>query len=277
MKHLVLGSEGQIGTHLTNYLKSKDEEVMHFDIVRTENEDLRKYNNKLLIKEVRNCDIVHFLAFDVGGSQYMEKYQDSYDFISNNVKIINNVFDVLKDCKKPFIFASSQMSNMNHSVYGRLKSIGESYTKALNGLIVKFWNVYGYETDPEKSHVITDFIKKAKETGKIEMRTFGQEERQFLYGDDCAECLYILSKKYKEISRDKRLHITSFEWIKIAELAKLISKKFGDCPVIPGEKEDIIQKGIKNEPGDYILKFWKPKTRLDKGTEKVIGFLAIAR
>lgn len=274
MKHLVLGSEGQIGTHVTNYLKKKGEGVTHFDIVRTEDEDLRKYNNKLLLKEVGNCDIVHFLAFDVGGSKYMEKYQDSYDFISNNVKIMNNVFDVLKSYKKPFIFASSQMSNMNHSVYGRLKSIGESYTKALNGLIVKFWNVYGYETDPEKSHVITDFIKKAKETGKIEMRTSGQEERQFLYGDDCAECLYILSKKYKEIPRDKHLHITSFEWTKIIDLAKIISKYFDGCEIIPDlNQKDNIQKGIKNLPSDYILRIWQPKTGINEGINKIIKMM----
>ena len=35
------------------------------------------------------------------------------------------------------------MSNMTHSPYGILKSIGETYTRALKGLIVKFWNVYG--------------------------------------------------------------------------------------------------------------------------------------
>lgn len=274
MKYLVLGSEGQIGTHLTNYLKSKDEEVIHFDIVRTEDEDLRKYNNKLLIKEIRNCDIVHFLAFDVGGSKYMEKYQDSYDFISNNVKIMNNVFDILRKYKKPFLFASSQMSNMNHSVYGRLKSLGENYTKALDGIIVKFWNVYGYETDQEKSHVITDFIKKAKNTGKIEMRTSGKEERQFLYGDDCAECLYILSKKYNEISRDKDLHITSFEWINIIDIAEIISKQFNECKIIPNKnKKDNIQKDIKNIPSDYILKIWQPKTKISEGVNKIIKMM----
>ncbi len=198
MKHLILGSAGQVGTHLQEYLLKEGEEVIEFDIVRSENEDLRIYDNSKLEEAVDSCDIVHFLAFDVGGSEYMKKYQDTYDFISNNVKIMNSVYDLLKSTNKPFIFASSQMSNMSHSTYGLLKAIGESYAKALNGLIIKFWNVYGYEADPEKTHVITDFIEMAAKQDVIKMRTDGTEERQFLFGDDCAECMLALSQEYQE-------------------------------------------------------------------------------
>jgi nucleoside-diphosphate-sugar epimerase len=77
---------------------------------------------------------------------------------------MRNVFDVLERYKKPFVFASSQMSNMSYSPYGLAKAVGESYTKTLGGLVVKFWNVYGVEHDLDKSHVITDFIIKAKKT-----------------------------------------------------------------------------------------------------------------
>jgi nucleoside-diphosphate-sugar epimerase len=73
-----------------------------------------------------------------------------------------NVFNLLKKYNKKFIFASSTMSNMINSNYGVLKKIGESYSKSLGGIIVKFWNVYGIEKDMKKSHVITDFILNAK-------------------------------------------------------------------------------------------------------------------
>ena len=158
MKHLVLGSGGQIGFHLVSYLKSIGEEVIRFDIVEKKEQDLRVYNNLLLENVIKECDFVHFLAFDIGGSVYMEKYQDTFGFIDNNIKIMDRVFSLLKKYNKPFIFASSQMYNMSYSTYGILKAIGEKYTKSLKGLVVKFWNVYGYEKDEEKSHVITDFI-----------------------------------------------------------------------------------------------------------------------
>jgi nucleoside-diphosphate-sugar epimerase len=53
-------------------------------------------------------------------------------------------------------------------------------------MIVRLWNVYGYET--ARTHVITDFIRMARE-GRIDMRTNGKESRQFLYADDCCKCL----------------------------------------------------------------------------------------
>ena len=99
---------------------------------------------------IKRADFVHFLAFDVGGSTYLAKYQNTFDFIHNNMKLMTNTFELLREYNKPFIFASSQMSNMSFSIYG-LKAMGERYARVLGGLTVKFWNVYGIEHDPEKT------------------------------------------------------------------------------------------------------------------------------
>jgi len=270
MKHLILGSAGQVGHHLVKILKEKNEEVILFDIIDSEEQDLRIHNNKLLEEQIQKCDFVHFLAFDIGGSLYMKKYQDTYNFISNNIKIMNNTFDMLEKYKKPFIFASSQMSNMSYSTYGVLKAIGERYTDSLNGIVVKFWNVYGYEKDEEKSHVITDFIKMAKKDGVIKMRTNGLESRQFLYGDDCAECLIELSRNYDTIDRTKQLHITNFEWNTILEVASLIND-IKPCKIIPNLETDTVQLDKRNEPDPYILNFWKPKTTLKQGIQSLFN------
>ena len=73
MKHLVLGSSGQVGYHLSNVLKEQNQEVIPFDIVNSEDEDLRIYNNQLLEEKIKECDFIHFLAFDIGGSIYLAK------------------------------------------------------------------------------------------------------------------------------------------------------------------------------------------------------------
>jgi nucleoside-diphosphate-sugar epimerase len=268
MKHLVLGSSGQIGNHLVEYLKSQKEEVIEFDIERDSNEDLRIPNNSILEKKIKKCDIVHLLAFDVGGAKYLEKYQDTYHFISNNMKIMTNTFELIKKYHKPVLFASSQMSELGYSTYGQLKNIGEKMTKDLNGIIVRFWNVYGYEKDEEKSHVITDFIKMAKYNGIIKMRTDGQESRQLLYGDDCAECILILSKKYYELDRNKNYHVTNFDWIKVIDIAKIIQNISG-CKITPSIRQDQTQKNAMNNADNYILNIWKPKTTLEEGINKL--------
>jgi len=268
MKHLVLGSSGQIGGHLVKYLLSKGEQVTEYDIEYKEWQDLREGYNPSLESYIDVCDIVHFLAFDVGGAKYLEENQDKYQFIDNNMRIMVNTFDLLKRYEKPFIFASSQMAEMGYSSYGMLKALGEKITRDLGGLVVKFWNVYGYETDPNKSHVITDFIKMAKHKGVIKMRTDGTESRQFLYADDACEALLTLSKNYDKIDKNKNYSITSFKWNKVYEIANILDV-LSSCDIIPGDKTDETQRNAMNEPNDNIKKYWEPKTSLEEGIMKL--------
>ena len=69
---LVLGSSGQIGAYLTEYLRNKGHIVNEFDIVNDKQwQDLRMNNNTLLMEKVIASDFIFFLAFDVGGSRYL--------------------------------------------------------------------------------------------------------------------------------------------------------------------------------------------------------------
>lgn len=266
MKYLVLGSKGQIGIELCKFLNNKGHEVLEFDIVNSNHQDLR--NPNVLDSIISDVDFVMFLAFDVGGSRYLKKYQNTYEFIENNTKLTLYTFETLKKFNKPFIFASSQMANMSYSPYGICKSLGEIFTNSLGGLVVKFWNVYGPENDLDKSHVITDFILKAKK-GSIDMLTDGYEMRQFLHAQDCSEALEILSLEYKNIDRTKNLHITSFKWNSILEVAQII-RELIPCEINPSNETDDVQKNKKNEPDPYILNFWKPKIDLKEGINKII-------
>jgi nucleoside-diphosphate-sugar epimerase len=268
MKYLVLGSAGQIGAELCKFLKKEGHEVLTFDVADNSTQDLRIKG--MVDSLVSQSDFVMFLAFDVGGSRYLKKYQHTYDFIDNNSKLMINTFDALKSYRKPFIFASSQMSNMSYSPYGVSKALGEAYTRALGGITVKFWNVYGPEHDLEKSHVITDFILKASNYGHITMMTDGTEERQFLHAEDCSNALMILSQKYNEIDREKELHITNFEWETILEVALIISQEI-PCKITPGKDTDTVQLNKRNEPDPYVLNFWKPKISLKEGIKRIIS------
>lgn len=270
MRHLVLGSSGQIGSHLVQYLQNQGEKVLEFDIINEQYQDLRQPNNPLLESYLQHSDIVHFLAFDVGGAKYLEKYQDSYQFMVNNMKIMTNTFELIKKYNIPFIFASSQMSEMTYSTYGMLKALGEKLTKSLGGVNVRFWNVYGQENDEEKAHVITDFIKMAKEDGEIKMRTDGVESRQFLYADDASEALLTLSRSYNQIQKwnHRPYCITSFKWSTILEVANTI-KNLSNCIITPGTLKDNTQQNAMNEPTTNINQWWQPKHTLEEGITKL--------
>lgn len=269
---VVLGSRGQIGEALTRFLNNAGHEVIQIDIADNESHDLRIRNNSIVNDAIYNSDFVFFLAFDVGGSAYLKEYQYSYTFMQNNILIMENVFDVLSKIKKPFVFASSQMSTMNHSPYGVLKRIGEFCTNSLNGVNVRFWNVYGIESDPNKTHVITDFINMAKYEDCIRIKTTGDERRQFLYSEDASAALNILMElKLSDNLAKNSYDITSFHWTAIRDIAAIISNMFNTY-WLPGTEIDSVQ-GIENEPRSDILDFWTPKMMLRDGIMKIVEAL----
>ncbi len=141
-------------------------------------------------------------------------------------------------------------------------------------MIVHFWNVFGIEKDMEKAHVITDFIRKGFETGVIDMMTDGTEQRQFLYAEDCCKALKIIMKKYDEFKSDDPLHITSFRYNSILEVAETIQDIFNEdgmkhIEISPSKSKDTVQLDKKNKADTYILDWWQPKTTLRSGIKKV--------
>ena len=275
MRVAVLGSSGQIGAYLTEHLTKKGHLVREFDVVNGYHEDMTHIPNVFLRNVIMESDFVFFLAFDVGGSRYLKKYQHTFDFINNNTRMMVNAFGLLEKYKKPFVFASSQMSNLSFSSYGLLKNVGELYTKSLGGLVTKFWNVYGIEKDYEKSHVITDFIRKGFETGVIDMITDGQEEREFLYAQDCCDALETVMNNYEDFNSDDELHVTSFSSIKIIDIAQIIQQKFAmigkKIDIKPSIDTDTVQQNSKNVASKYLTNWWKPITSLDDGISKVFA------
>ena len=273
MRVTVLGSGGQIGSYLTQYLSNKGHIVREFDVLNGEHQDMTHIPNTYLRNAIMESDFVFFLAFDVGGSRYLKKYQHTFDFVNNNTRLMTNAFGLLQQYKKPFVFASSQMSNMSYSPYGTLKRVGELYTESLGGLIVKFWNVYGIEKDHDKAHVITDFIRKGFEEGDFEMMTDGEEVRQFLYAEDCCEGLEAVMKNYDEFYANDPLHITNFDYTSIREVAIIIENEFKligkPINILPGEASDSVQLDKRNEADRFIEQYWSPKTDLETGIAKV--------
>ena len=276
MKVLILGSSGQIGAYLTEYLRKKDHEVIEYDKNIGPQYNLTAIPSTWLESCIKKADFVFFLAFDVGGSRYLKKYQHTFDFINNNTRLMANVFGLLEKHHKRFVFASSQMSNMSYSPYGVMKRVGELYTTSLKGLTVKFWNVYGIEKDMEKAHVITDFIRKGFEETEFEMLTDGTEERQFLYAEDCCEALETIMENYTDFKPEDPLHITSFHSNSIREIANIIQGCFGlignhDVKIKSGLAKDNVQMDKRNEADTYILSWWLPKTTIDVGIRKVFN------
>ncbi len=81
---LILGSGGQIGAYLTDYLNKIGYEVLEFDIVNGLHHDMTEIPNAELHRQIMRSHFVFFLAFDVGGS-----WQMYLDFLKN---MINHLY-----------------------------------------------------------------------------------------------------------------------------------------------------------------------------------------
>jgi len=275
-KILVLGSEGQIGKHLCYFLKQNNYKVYEADLAKSNLYDLRKYKNKKILNLIKKSDFIFFLAFDVGGSRYLKNYQNTYNFLINNLLIISNTFELLRN--KKFVFASSQMSNMNYSSYGVLKKVGELVCDSLNCISVRFWNVYGVERDLKKSHVITDFILGGLKFKKIHMLTNGQEKRDFLHVDDACSGLEIIMKNFAKLKKFKTIDLNYGKYTKIIRVAKIIQKCFKAknkiVKITKSGNKDLIQLNRKNKSIKNIFfhKHWKAKISLEKGIKNIFNY-----
>ncbi len=254
---------------MSSYLSSFYK-VHNFDILLNPNHDLRdssfKSNHEAVLRE---SDYIIFLAYDVGGARYLKENQGQFHFLKNNSLVMLNTFAFLKEFESKFIFASSEMAHDINSPYGVLKALGEDFTYSLGGVFVRFWNVYDYEVDRSKSHVITDFVNQAIHYGQINMLTNGDEKRQFLYSDDCAKAIHEVLKRYEIFSGGDGVDITSFETVSIEKVGHLIASKT-DSRLVKGNLNDLTRHQKMTPPRKRILDFWTPEYSLEQGIDLVI-------
>jgi len=255
--NLVLGSEGFVGKPFCSYLEQQGEEVVRFDIKRDDREDARSVSLSL-----DGVDRVYFLAWEVGGAKYL--YRDDVQFLQLdwNLQLLLNVMPQLRESKTPFLFVSSQLAEEHDTVYGVTKRLGEVWTRLLQGVRVRLWNVYGsYEDQTERSHVVADFVHQALETGRIEMMTSGEEVRQFIHVDDvCSAFHSALSQKLEGL-----YDVSSFEWASVRNLAQIIAD-LTDAEVVPGTRTGLTPL----TPMVGKIPDWEPSLTLRNGLSKMI-------
>ena len=267
MTYLVLGSSGLVGKSFCDYIVKNNKEVILWDLKLGTEFDLRDTDNlgRLEIDVIRS-DYILFAAYDIGGAKFL--HNKNIDTLSNNFKIILNVFSVLaKHTSKKFIFLSSQMSNLIDNEYGVSKRVGEFYCNYYNGINVRLWNIYGYEEQSIKSHAIPDFINMALETTVIKLRTNGEEMRQFIYETDCAEALFVIFEHYEEF-KGHFVDVSSGNWITIKDVAMIVKKNIADTSILKCMERDEIQQ--LREPNLVLRKYWQPKISLEEGIQMII-------
>ena len=112
-KYLVLGGEGLIGRNLVHFLRSRGNFVDNVDIKVSREQDLRKTK----LSNLTSYSGCFFLAWDVGGSKYLNNKEYWSEQYQKNFALINNVLPKLETSKIPFLFISSQLAGTDNSPY----------------------------------------------------------------------------------------------------------------------------------------------------------------
>ena len=261
--HLITGGAGFIGSHLSDYLLQRGEQVIVIDNLST-----GRYNNiehlegrsgfKCYIEDVRHetlidelirqCDRVYHLAASVGVRLIIEKPTES---LINNIVSTERVLSSASRYRKPVLIASTS------EVYGKSKKEGFSETddrimgstdkcrwgyansKAtdeflamayyqetrLPAVIVRLFNTVGPRQTGQYGMVIPSFVSQALRGLPITVHGDGSQTRCFCHVKDVVPALAELLTSQKAYG--KVFNVGSNAEISITGLAERVLKKTG--------------------------------------------------
>ncbi|MCK9555477.1 GDP-mannose 4,6-dehydratase [bacterium] len=261
MKYLITGGAGFIGSHLSDALVKRGDEVYVIDDLSTGSlkniEHLKSEKNfHCVIDTVMNeavigvltykCDVVFHLAAAVGVRKIIESPVET---IETNVHGTENVLKAAAKEKKPVVIASTSEvygKSMNRvfnenddSIMGSTQKSRWSYAcskaideflalaylkeKSLPVIIVRLFNTVGPRQTGRYGMVIPNFVKQAIKGEPITVFGDGKQTRCFTYVTDVVNALIKLSETKSAVG--EVFNIGSEEPISISGLAGKIKEK----------------------------------------------------
>jgi UDP-glucose 4-epimerase len=255
---LITGGAGFIGSHLNDFMISKNYKVVAVDnllLGRKENiihltdnknfefikEDLLNINKLKEIFQENDFDVVFHLAAN----------SDIQNSAKNPQIDLNNTFmttwNTLECCRlfnvNKFVFASSSAIYGNItkelieyfgplfpiSYYGASKLASEafisaySYMNYIQAWIIRFPNVVG---ERATHGVIQDFIKKLRNNpNELEILGDGKQKKPYLYVKDLIEAIFSIYQKAK--NRLNYFNVSAEDQTTVSEIAKIVCEEMG--------------------------------------------------
>ncbi|MFQ6134340.1 MAG: NAD-dependent epimerase/dehydratase family protein [Nitrososphaerales archaeon] len=295
-KLLSLGCEVSVADNFSRGKRENIESLL--EEITLHHVDLTKLENCLLT--TKNIDYVFHLAASVGGIHYIAK--ENVEGSTPSLLMNTNMLEAARiNVVENFLFTSSACVYYEKSgllnrfkeedaypanpatTYGWSKLIGEIQCRSyhldygINTSSVRIFNAYGEREnlDPKWSHVIPSLIRKAVLSPKEDFRIFGdgQQERAFLYVEDCVDGLIHSIEKIKD---GNIINLGSEELVSIGELAQKIVKISGNNIVVKFDLSG--PQGTHRYCADtqkmkQILD-WQPKISLDAGLKRTYEWIS---
>ena len=303
---IVTGGAGFLGSHLCDYLISKDFKVICIDNLITGNMDNIKHltNNKNFVFINHNITRELFLKEDIQYIFHLASIASPADYLKFPIQTLKvgaigtiNMLGLAKDKEARFLLASTSevygdpnvspqeeeyWGNVNpiglRSCYDESKRYAEALTMAynryhkLNTRIARIFNTYGQRMRKNDGRVVPNFICQALKNEDLTIYGDGTQTRSFGFVSDTIEGIYqlMMSDYILPINIGNQEEYTIFEFAKL--IIKMTNSKskivFKDLPDDdPKQRKPDITKAKK------ILN-WQPKISLEKGTRDTINYFS---
>ena len=266
MRYLVTGGAGFIGSHLTEQLISRGDQVVILDNLSTGlSENLSTIRNKvefeqgnildtvLVEKLVSNSDYVVHLAASLGVLNIVNKPLES---LKSNLQGTEIVLEAANKYKKPVLIAStSEVYGKNDKVplneeddrvighplksrwsYSEAKAIDESLAyfyfieEGLQSRIVRFFNTVGPRQLGNYGMVVPRFVNSAIKGEVLSVYGSGEQIRCFCHINDAVKGLLLVMDSDKAVG--EVFNVGNNQQVSIMELAKKVIEITGSKSTI---------------------------------------------
>ena len=299
MKILVTGGAGFIGSHITEYLVQRGDDVTVLDNLNTgRKENLAKINDKInfVNGDIRDSQLLEKLVSDTAGVFHeaaLASVQDSFnmkdEYFDVNVNGTENIFKLAKEYGFKIVYASSS------SVYGNPKKIpitenddrkpinpyaqtkldGEVLAKKYSEIGVRiiglrYFNVFGPRQSKEYAGVIKLFLEKIKQKIPPKINGDGLQTRDFVHIDDVVMAnILAMDSNIKH----KFFNVGTGNSISILELANAIirASSLSLEPIHGPELSGDVRATQADTTLIRKLLNWEPTIRLDDWVTKIIS------
>jgi len=265
VKVLITGGAGFIGSHLTDALLARGDEVTILDVASDQkvrhhlgNPRFRYVRDSVLNSGILEglipwCDLVYHFAAVVGVEHYVA---DPYQVLNVNVNGTQTVLNVAFKSRKKVVFSSTSevygrslkspfsedgervlgSTRIDRWCYSTSKAVGEHFCFAYHKLglpviLLRYFNIYGPRLDQmDMGRVITIFLGQLMRGAPVTVIGSGEQTRCFTYVDDAIRATVAAGVTDEAVGRV--INVGSNEEVTIRELAELMIRLSGSTSTL---------------------------------------------
>jgi len=267
----ITGQAGFLGSHLFNFLGTKNENVALINFKRSFFDDKSELQNF-----VKNCDVVVHIAA-------MNRHKDPSVIYSTNINLVNKLISACEETNSnpKIIFSSSTQENLDNH-YGKSKRDGhqllEKWVEKTKAQLITMLipNVFGPFGKPFYNSVVATFCQQIAINEKPTIHNDGLIN--LIYVNELIEKIYsaIISKEAKSVVKISVQPTASKKVSEILALLISFKKQYIEKGIVPNVIKDSFEINLFNTFTSFIPKNYFPRKYM-KHTDDRGAFVEIMR